>query len=42
MFVVGTSLDRRFTDELVSQVFAGVASRVQLSHPMSASAGKRA
>jgi hypothetical protein len=41
MLVIGSSLDQRFTDELVSQVFAGVQSDVRPIRPKPASARKR-
>jgi hypothetical protein len=42
MLVIGSSLDRHFTDELASQVFAGVQSPERPSRPTRASARKRA
>jgi AcrR family transcriptional regulator len=41
MLVIGSSLDRRFTDELVSQVFAGVQADARPTRPTPASARKR-
>jgi AcrR family transcriptional regulator len=41
MFVIGSSLDRRFTDKLVSQVFSGVQSDVRPTRTPPASTRKR-